>query len=1140
MRRKAVWLLKFIIVYFLGNICHAQDGIPFISNYSIHQQTQSIIWSIEESENGMFYFANREGVFTFDGSNWEFINIPSLPLSLKHFDDKLFVGSRNNFGEIIIADNGNYEYQSIISEPDSLNLGDITSIIGLGNLVIITSEISITILQKEDYSISNQFYSSPGFGFSDLLLLNDNVYVSQFGKGIFQVTEDSLEFVINNSVFTENELLFSLQFNPGKLLLGFDDGSLHSFNGKEVEEYKIEDFEYLDESILGGGINISEDLFALSTLSGGALIVEKRTGKSRFIMNFQTGLPDDEIFAIGMDKNGGLWLSHEYGISRVDFAYPVRNFSFYPGLKGNLNDVIEFNNTVYVASSDGVYYLTEIKDYQEKEITVKVKKKTKPKPKPAPVPQPVVQEEEEIDISKLTKKEQRKLKWQNRKDKLLKSVEKSDVDEAKEIEEKYGKPDQAVKRDEYRYVKKKIYSLLSISHGYKKIEGLDIKCKDLIIANEKLLVSTNSGLYEIKNEEFISVIDNVYIHDAFPYKNSVYIGTSKGIVKANYKEENWIIEKINEDIYDNIYSVVVTNDDMLYAGSDNLIYKVDLKQSGYQGDKYLFKSKFSLKVIARKVNEVPLFFTQSGVFMLENDSLVLSGNPLFENASEYIFSQNDRVWLKTKNTWYGLPESKIQLEINPVLLNLVQNIESIFTLNGDVIWAINVNNAIYRIEGEVVKSKKFDVFFKCVEDQEGERFRFDLLKVDYTNSALKFIISAPYYINPESTQYQYYIKGLMNDWSKWSNSMEIDFPFIPPGNYDISIRARNILGSKSDIKSLNFIVKSPYWTAWWFYLLVIAAFVIVVYIVFQLRLKKLRKDKRILEQKVKERTAEIQRQKDEIQDQKDEIEAQRDTVTAQMVEILKQKEDITASIMYAQRIQNAVLPPESIIEDNISDHFIFFKPRDIVSGDFYWMKQINGLTIITAADCTGHGVPGAFMSMLGMTLLNEIVRKKDITQANHVLDELRNEIKNSLRQTGKEGEAKDGMDLALCVIDHKSKTMQYAGAYNPLYLYRNNELMEIKADRMPIGIYVKDTNEFTNHEIKLKKGDTFYLFSDGYVDQFGGEKGMKFKTRAFKQLLLEIHQKPMQDQKETLENTFTRWKGKHEQIDDVLIIGIKM
>jgi PAS domain S-box-containing protein len=254
--------------------------------------------------------------------------------------------------------------------------------------------------------------------------------------------------------------------------------------------------------------------------------------------------------------------------------------------------------------------------------------------------------------------------------------------------------------------------------------------------------------------------------------------------------------------------------------------------------------------------------------------------------------------------------------------------------------------------------------------------------------------------------------------------------------------------------------------------------------------------------------------------------------------IEEQKQAITSSIQYASRIQNAVLPKQSTMDNYFNDHFIYFKPRDIVSGDFYWMTEKNDKLVLVAADCTGHGVPGAFMSMLGISFLNEIVNKHSCEKASTILDELRNLVKSTLALSGQSTD--DGMDVALIIVDKEKMEITYSGAYNPLFIVRNNELLITKADRMPIGNYIKDNMPFTNHVIEIQKGDAIYIFSDGFQDQFGEETKNKFSTKAFKKLLIEISSFSAAKQSEELEKVFMNWKGNVKQIDDILIIGAKI
>jgi serine phosphatase RsbU (regulator of sigma subunit) len=271
--------------------------------------------------------------------------------------------------------------------------------------------------------------------------------------------------------------------------------------------------------------------------------------------------------------------------------------------------------------------------------------------------------------------------------------------------------------------------------------------------------------------------------------------------------------------------------------------------------------------------------------------------------------------------------------------------------------------------------------------------------------------------------------------------------------------------------------------------------------------------------------------------QKDEIEKQRDLAAAQRDQIGYQKRHIEDSIMYAKRIQTALIPSLELFSDKL-EHFVLYKPLAIVSGDFYWVSAQTNPQVIISADCTGHGVPGAFMSMLGVTLLNEIVNGKHILMPDQIIENLRQGIIKSLKQVADEDSIKDGMDIAVCVVDFEKNILLYAGANNPLYLVRNGELTHYRADRMPVAIHYR-MEPFTLHKIDLQKGDAFYIFSDGYADQFGGPQQKKFMSLQLRETLVAMSGKPMLQQGERLNEIFEEWRGGSPQIDDVTIIGIR-
>ncbi len=275
-----------------------------------------------------------------------------------------------------------------------------------------------------------------------------------------------------------------------------------------------------------------------------------------------------------------------------------------------------------------------------------------------------------------------------------------------------------------------------------------------------------------------------------------------------------------------------------------------------------------------------------------------------------------------------------------------------------------------------------------------------------------------------------------------------------------------------------------------------------------------------LEEKVKERTLRIEKQKEEIEEQ---------------------KKHIMDSIYYARRIQNAILPAFSQIEKHLKNYFILYLPKDIVSGDFYWMNECDGLFMMAAVDCTGHGVPGAFMSIVGNNQLNYAVNVKKARKAGTILDELNQGVISTLNENKNDSSIKDGMDMALCVFDFKAKKVEFAGANNPLILIRDNTVIKYKGDRFPIGAFEGNAQQlFRNTEIDLVEGDCLYLSSDGYADQFGGPDNKKFMFRRYEELLLEVHSLSLEKQKEILYNRFSEWRGKNDQVDDILVIGIKV
>ena len=289
---------------------------------------------------------------------------------------------------------------------------------------------------------------------------------------------------------------------------------------------------------------------------------------------------------------------------------------------------------------------------------------------------------------------------------------------------------------------------------------------------------------------------------------------------------------------------------------------------------------------------------------------------------------------------------------------------------------------------------------------------------------------------------------------------------------------------------------------------------------------ELAETERILEQKVKERTEEVVKQKDEIESQNQRLE-----------ELYK---DVTDSIRYAKRLQYSILPPPEKIQKICPNTFVLFKPKDIVSGDFYWFERMGGKSYCAAVDCTGHGVPGAFMSLVGANGLNAAVREHHTSQPGKILDELNGFVSATLNKASDDNDVRDGMDLSLVAIDYDKLELEYSGAYNPIYIIRDEKFIILKADKIAIGSFDPSSQSYSTENFQLQKGDQIYLFSDGYADQFGGKKGKKFLYKTFREELMRIHKMEPEDQRKQLNKTVVDWQGDYAQVDDILVIGIRI
>jgi ligand-binding sensor domain-containing protein/serine phosphatase RsbU (regulator of sigma subunit) len=421
------------------------------------------------------------------------------------------------------------------------------------------------------------------------------------------------------------------------------------------------------------------------------------------------------------------------------------------------------------------------------------------------------------------------------------------------------------------------------------------------------------------------------------------------------------------------------------------------------------------------------------------------------------------------------------------------------------------------------------------EDQDWMKMGFALdnndlpiaLKLPYDQNHFTFQFTGISHTAPTKVRYRYMLAGSEDAWSPITAKNEITYSNLAPGTYTFMVKAcNNDEVWNADPVAFVFTITPPFWKTRWFISVLVLLGITMIFLTIRYREKKLRHEKHVLEEKVNERTIELK-------------------VALEQVEE-KQKE-IIDSLNYAKRLQKAILASEKTLRSVFEQSFILFKPKDIVSGDFYWMVHLEekkiekNIFVFAAADCTGHGVPGAFMSMLNSTLLNQTVYNPKVMTPADVLNFMNEELPKNLRASEDNDKIQDGMDIAFGIIDINKSTLKFCGANNPCWIIRNGELIELEPVKQAITAsteYEKKT--FVDQEIEIQKGDSIYVFTDGYADQFGGPKGKKFKYKTLANLLLSSNHESLPEQRKTLERTFEEWKGSLEQVDDVCMIGIRI
>lgn len=691
--------------------------------------------------------------------------------------------------------------------------------------------------------------------------------------------------------------------------------------------------------------------------------------------------------------------------------------------------------------------------------------------------------------------------------------------------------------------------LLSYNQSSQKFENTNITEASWCVykLNTLLLAGTNFGLYLYNGKTFDliyetpSAIHAIYYH---PSTQTLFLGTETGYVKGMIDKNKFISINENFDITGDIRTIV-GDQDFVYMGTtlDGIYYenvkkselKLLTKENGLPSlnENYVFKH--GEEILAVTDAGIYVISSSNGTKTVKQDARLSRFNKMYSISRTA--SINNELWLTAKlKSDPKAPESLMclelkekEFEIKPTQLSRIKESDTKSFCVGNSLVYIGTNNGLYCYDLSI-KPKTFglNTFINNLNfgsDTTQHLFnihpqtKLNPVELNYSNSTIEIRLGASDYIDKNELLFSYYLVGRDTGFSAYSNNKKIKLEYLHEGNYTFIVKSKNILGIEGQEIEIDFTILPPWYRTVWAYTIYVLLLIALIYLIIKLNLKRLREQNIKLENIITERTKEINYQK---------------------LLIEHKNREITDSINYAKGIQDSILPSINEIKKVWKDLFIFFKPKDIVSGDFYWFKQINSEEfLIACADCTGHGVPGGFMSMICSDKLNDATRES--TNPDKILYLANNSIKETLRQQS-EGKSKDGMEICLIKVNVKTKEVIYAGANRHLWIIESgsNEVKELKPNKASIASFTEFNYSYEATTLKLKAGDSLYLTSDGYPDQFGGPDGKKYMSKNFKNYLLAINSTPMHQQEKMLRDNIINWMGQHEQVDDLLVIGIKL
>jgi serine phosphatase RsbU (regulator of sigma subunit) len=1101
----------FILANLLVNLIAAQpfrSGDRFIQNHHyLETGGGEQNWGILMDQRGVIYVANNDnGILEFDGDTWRSIpvhNNLAVRSLVQGSDGFIYAGLDGEIGRLEPDLQGNLNYRSLM---DSTLRSDYSGIDFWRTYfhegkIFFCSMRAILLFDIESGGIS--VIDAPDNAFLTYLI-DSHLYTSTTGMGLTKYVGNQFVPVNGGSLLSGKNISGLLPLDAGRFLASTFNQKLYLLDtiAGSVDSTFMDPV-LMEELATAGMIYLQNhgENFYLGTREQGLYVLNSRW-EVRERVSEEEGLLSNFVpyFVFDTDSAGHtvLWMALWNGISRVDIDHPFRSYSTGPTSRGiygrgrgeQITDLDRFGEDLYVSTQYGLLQKQDrsghIRFRPVRGIREELNDLQVMEPSPgvsfllAAGNESTFVIDREMGISTLQAGGRKLLVDRSRPDVFY-----TGTDHFKAFRYKMGRWEEFMDVDIDGY----IGNMCQDDQGSIWISTM----RDLL-----RLKPREDADPEIRHfESYPGIFRGALSLFTDPENPGLRAGTSEGILRLDTVTGTFA--------YDSTYNSILpegnNNIRNLYLGPDNLyLFSFENEYSNWN----ILAAKRTdsgFQEVHRRELQTLSSRVPADVFYTDPD-----GHLWFTRANEIIhFDPNRSIE----------DDSRSQILIRKV------------TINGDSV-VFNGNFFTESASGELHPAS--------------EQSEETTPRLKHIYRDIQFEWAAPYCQNQRQIRYSYLLNGFSKNWAEWSHERSAKYTNLPFGKYELQVKATNIYEEESPIFSYSFSILRPWYltfVAIFLYALLLAS--LVVFVILYTR--RLRSRAELLAKQNRE--IELQKQElellnEETTSQRDEIERQRDSISEQKELIDQQNNAMTDSIQYAKRIQDAVLPAKEVMRYLLPKHFVFYRPRDIVSGDFYWVDKRDDSVLVAVADCTGHGVPGAFMSMLGISLLNEISTKFTSNPTNEIMDELRDRVIAALGQTGDRYETKDGIEMSLVAINTTTREVQFTGAGHNLYTFQHGELVIVNGDTMPVGIHSESSTLFSAKTIKLNRGDTLYMFSDGFIDQFGGNKRKKYGTQQLKTLLTQLQNNIMLDQKAVIEKTYEDWKGNNEQIDDVLMVGIKL